>query len=131
LGTPDLGLEAADEAMLRAFARWDTVRSYGNPAGWCYRVGLNWARNQLRRQRRGCPGIYETASGTDDPLPDSELDEALGSLSLRHRTVVVLRYYLGWTVPQIADALRLPAGTVKSRLHRALRKLERQLGDGR
>jgi RNA polymerase sigma-70 factor, ECF subfamily len=41
--------------------------------------------------------------------------------------VVVLRYHLDWTVDEIAAALDRPTGTIKSRLHRALRRLERML----
>ncbi len=43
LGDVDLGREATDEAMARAYARWSKIREYDSPAGWVYRVGLNWA----------------------------------------------------------------------------------------
>jgi hypothetical protein len=39
LGNLDLAQEATDEAMVRAYARWDKIRSYDNPGGWVYRVG--------------------------------------------------------------------------------------------
>ena len=57
----DLGLarEAADEAMARAYARWDRVAECDNPGGWVYRVGLNWAtsfwRSTWRRPARRSP----------------------------------------------------------------------------
>jgi RNA polymerase sigma-70 factor (ECF subfamily) len=47
----------------------------------------------------------------------------LTQLSLEHRAVVRRSYYLGWTTAQIADDLQIPEGTVKSRLHYALRAL--------
>jgi RNA polymerase sigma-70 factor (ECF subfamily) len=42
--------------------------------------------------------------------------------------VVVLRYYLDWSTEEVAEALGVAEGTVKSRLHRALRRLESSLG---
>lgn len=41
LGDADLGAEATDEAMARCHSKWQTVRTYDNPAGWVYRVGYN------------------------------------------------------------------------------------------
>ena len=52
LGDADLACESTDEAMARAFARWDTVRNTGNPEGWVYRVAYRWALDRLRRRRR-------------------------------------------------------------------------------
>src|SRR5690606_3996846 len=48
----DLAHEAVDEAMARAFQRWNKVRSYENPTGWVYRVAMNWALSRLRRRKR-------------------------------------------------------------------------------
>lgn len=44
LGDRELAAEATDEAMARAYERWAKVRAYDFPAGWVYRVALNWAR---------------------------------------------------------------------------------------
>ena len=60
-------------------------------------------------------------------LPRPELDKALAELDLRSRAVVVLRYYLDWSYEDIATALRIPLGTVKSRLNRSLAAIRRQL----
>ncbi len=54
---------------------------------------------------------------------DAQLVAALGHLSVEHRTVVVGRYYLDWSEAQLADALDIAPGTVKSRLSRALKQL--------
>jgi hypothetical protein len=45
----DLATEAVDEALARAVQRWDRVEHLDNPAGWVYRVGLNYARSRVRR----------------------------------------------------------------------------------
>jgi RNA polymerase sigma-70 factor, ECF subfamily len=51
------------------------------------------------------------------------IGDALAKLSPQHHAVIVRSYYLEWTTAQIADDLRIPEGTVKSRLHYALRAL--------
>lgn len=125
LGDNGLGIEATDEAMTRAYQRWSQVARYDNPAGWVYRVGLNWARSFLRRRRRTTTSPFVDDAPVEDPQPtDPALRIALAALDPKHRSVVVLRYLLDWSVDQTADALDIAPGTVKSRLHRALAQLE-------
>ena len=125
LGDTELGIEATDEAMTRAYQRWSQVETYSNPAGWVYRVGLNWARSFLRKIRRTTSSPWVDETPVNDPTPhDPQLAAALAQLDPKHRSVVVLRYLLDWSVDQTADALEIAPGTVKSRLHRALSQLE-------
>ncbi len=122
----ELAEEAAAEAMARTFEAWRRVRRYDNPAGWSYRVGLNWARSRLRRRdvaRRLGPAL---PAETSEPF-DGQLHAALLALDLDQRAVVVLRYLFDWSQDQIAAALDLPTGTVKSRLGRAVAKLRETL----
>ena len=124
----DLAAEATDEAMARAYQRWVKVRTLDNPAGWVYRVGLNWSVSFLRRLHRPAPR-WVTGDGTS-PAPtvqDPAIDDALAQLSVDHRAVVVCRLLLGWSEAQTATALHIRPGTVKSRLHRAVERLERLL----
>ena len=53
LGDEGLAQDAAQEAMARACERWEKIERYDNPAGWCYRVGMNWATSRWRKRRRG------------------------------------------------------------------------------
>ena len=126
LGDADLAREAADEAMTRVYEHWTTIDQARNPAGWAYRVGLNWALSRRRRNRwRDHRPIPERAAVA---VPgDPELAAALAGLSVEHRSVVVCRYYLDWSVETTAEALDIPPGTVKSRLARALENLHRSL----
>jgi RNA polymerase sigma factor (sigma-70 family) len=127
LGDRDLAAEAADEALTRAYLRWDRLQQLDNPAGWVYRVGLNWARSVVRRNRGPIKVVHESVSVEQPGLADAELHEALVGLTVKHRSVVVCRFLLGRSEQQTADALDLRAGTVKSRLHRALKELEERL----
>jgi len=125
LGDPDLAAEATDEAFTRACARWSSLRA-GNPAGWVYRVGLNWALSVLRQRRRSPHRLYQPAD--DDPtITDPSVHAALAELDPKHRSVVVCRHLLGWSVADTATALRLREGTVKSRLSRANQVLATRL----
>lgn len=127
LHDPQLASDATDEAMARAFAKWSTVQKLENPAGWTYRVGLNWSRSILRR-RRGPRRVLHERHDVDLRVRDHDLHRALSKLDIERRAVVVCRYFLGMTEDEIAIALDIRPGTVKSRLHRALRQLESTLG---
>jgi RNA polymerase sigma factor (sigma-70 family) len=121
----DLAREAIDEAMARAYQRWSHVGQLDNPGGWVYRVGLNWSRSVIRRMRRN-PPIWIAQPG-DAPAAapaDPSIDAALDTLSVDHRAVVVCRLLLGLSELQTADVLGLRPGTVKSRLARALDRLQ-------
>lgn len=129
LGDEQLGIEAASEGFSRACERWGTVAAYGNPKGWVYRVGLNWARSWIRRRQTERRRRERVRDGSIDALPDPDLERALAALTPQHRDVVIMRFFLDLTVAETADALDIAVGTVKSRLSRALDHLNRQLAD--
>ncbi len=76
VGGRELGLEATDEAFARALARWGEVSSFENPAGWTYRVAVNWARSRMRIGAREVPGLV-VELGRDPSIPELELLAAL------------------------------------------------------
>lgn len=129
LGDAALASDAADEAMCRTLQRWDKVSTYANPQGWAYRVGLNWARSWLRRRRRerDRPVQFGPTEAHQQPV-DPNLVAALNKLSVDHRSIVVLRYYLDWSIDEVAEALNVAPGTVKSRSARALDLLRVHMG---
>lgn len=124
VGDPGLAAEAVDEAMARAWERWDRIAGYEAPAGWVYRVALNWATSRRRKlMLRPTRFAHELDRPVPDQLPDVDLAVQLDGLPRRQRTVVVLRFYLQFTPTEVARLLDLPAGTVRSDLHRALSRL--------
>jgi RNA polymerase sigma-70 factor (ECF subfamily) len=127
LGDVHLAAEAVDEAMARAYQRWEQISRFDNPAGWVYRVGLNWATSALRRRRRVPHRLVERGPTDIDPVAEPDIAAALAELPPRQRAVVVCRFYFGLTEAETATALATRPGTVKSRLHRALRQLESRL----
>ena len=127
LGDPHLGAEAADEAMARAYQRWDRVAGFDDPGAWVYRVGLNWATSVLRRRTRAPQPAAERGPLDVDPPAEPDVLAALAELDVHQRAVVVCRFYLGLSEAETAAALRIRPGTAKSRLHRALRSLQPRL----
>ena len=120
--------EAVDEAMTRALVRWDRISSYDKPEGWVYRVALNWSKGLFRKRNRELLTAIDVEGPRSDSLPDLDLIEAVERLSLPHRAVVVGRFYLDWSTAEVAAALDVAEGTVKSRLSRALEQLASDLG---
>lgn len=123
----DLATDSVDEAMVRAYQRWDHVSRLDNPAGWVYRVGLNHARSRLRRLLRRMPPSAASTAHSELTVADPAIALALDDLSIDHRAVVVCRLLLGWSEAETADALAIRPGTVKSRLSRASTQLARRL----
>ena len=125
-----LATDAAAEAMARAYQRWDDVGQYANPAGWVYRVGLNWARSRRRKLiRESFRSESPEAAAPPTPDVDPTLGQALAELPVEQRAVVVCRYLLDWSEFQTAEALQIAPGTVKSRLSRGLDRLAVLLSD--
>lgn len=130
LGSRDLGREAADEAMTRAYAKWHAVSGYDNPTGWIYKVGLNWGRSWHRKVAKRAAILRRQAPTDLTELPrtgDIELHDAMSRLDPKYRSVVVCRYLLDWSTGDTAKALDLRPGTVKSRLSVALEQLRTEL----
>jgi RNA polymerase sigma-70 factor, ECF subfamily len=121
--------DVAADGFERAFAalgRFDERRPFGP---WLHRIVANRALDVLRAERhlsdQELPDSPDLAPA--DTAGDRSLLAAVSELSLERRVVVVLRYGVGMTPKQIADALELPVGTVNSRLARALEQLRETL----
>jgi len=127
VGSADLASEAVDEAMVRAFEQWDEVSRFSNPEGWVYRVAVNWARSWLRRLRFRSPSEVPDLAVEDPEMTDPRILRAMQQLPLAYREVVVARLVLDLSEAEVAEALGVPKGTVKSRLHRALNSMKEDL----
>jgi RNA polymerase sigma-70 factor (sigma-E family) len=123
VGSEPLAEEIVQEAFASVYVRWDRI---DNPGGFLRQCVVNGAKSSLRRrslERRKAPLLVEEAT----PPAGRELLDALAELPLGWRSVVVLRFYENMTQEEIADALGMRIGTVKSSLHRGLAKLREAL----
>ena len=136
LGDQSLGQEAVDEAMVKAFQKWDEIGKMQSPAGWVFfagkRWGLSWRRGR-RRERKREELVADSEQATFDPATADYVDlmDALDELTSDQRTVVACRFSLGMSVAETAELLGIKEGTVKSRLSRAVLRLRDLMGEGK
>jgi RNA polymerase sigma-70 factor (sigma-E family) len=122
--------DVLQEAFTRASVRWDQIRRYEVPEAWVRRVAVNELVSVIRRSRRRLAATLRAVwSPQADGLSHEWLDvaAALRSLPMEQRRVVVLHHLAGLKVGEIAAELRIPSGTVKSRLARGRRTLADRL----
>ena len=132
--------EAAQDAFLKAYRALGRFRRGSPFRPWLLRIVANEARNRRvaagRRERLVLRAVAERRPGDAVPSPEAalldrerreELLEALARLPERDRLVISCRYLLELTEAETAAALRCARGTVKSRLARALERLEREM----
>ncbi|MFF4379235.1 SigE family RNA polymerase sigma factor [Kitasatospora sp. NPDC001547] len=127
-GDPDRAKDIVQSALERAYLNWHRITS-DDPSAYVRRIVVNQHRDWWRRLRNH---ELPTEQTPDQPFPEdlaerlaerALLHEALGTLTRRERTVVVLRYYGDLAEADIAAELGIAPGTVKSTLHRAMAKL--------
>ena len=131
-------LQEAEDVTQDAFAKasfhWKRIAAYDQPEAWVRRVAFNHAYNSTRRARRWLATLARHGPPAHVPAATSDrvdLHRALRRIAPRHREVLVLHYVADLPLDEVARQLRLPLGTVKSRLSRARSALAEQLGDER
>jgi RNA polymerase sigma-70 factor (ECF subfamily) len=128
--------EAAQDAFVRAWRALDGFREEARFSTWLYRIAVRCAldaaaRLRQRRDREVAaePERIERAPAPDRAVTDRRrLERALGRLTAVQRAVVTLFYLRDRPVEEVARILDLPAGTVKTHLHRARGALRRHWG---
>jgi RNA polymerase sigma-70 factor (ECF subfamily) len=146
LGDADDAADAAQETFLRAWRALDTFGNRGNVYPWLHAIARNVCTDTLRKRLRleagddralgAMPDTGDTAHDLLDAAADSALlRAAFDRLSERHREILALREYEGWTYERIADVEHLELNAVKSLLWRARQALRREFllltADGR
>lgn len=135
-GDRSLADDVTQEAFIQAFRAIRNVRPGARFSPWFYAILVNRARRVLGRRRwwRWLP-LSEAAvphlvseGGIAAAEARDAVWEALRRLPVDLREVLVLRYLLDWSEQEMAAALGVPPGTVKSRLYRARQLLRRRLG---
>jgi RNA polymerase sigma-70 factor (sigma-E family) len=126
--------ELAQEAFTRAFDRWRQVSRHPAPAAWVLRVVINLAIDDARKQQRrptaDLPADLADAQteGHDvSTVTSLAVTEALAALPAKQRQAVTLRYIGGFEEPEIAAAIGVRRGTVKTHLKRGVARLRELL----
>ncbi len=137
---PDVAEDLASEVFLAAFRQRASFRKdTANAAPWLYGIAINlvrhWRRSNVRRRRAYCRAAGSSSTWID-PDVDSRVDAErcstelgwlIGCLSNGDRDVLLLFALAELSYPEIAEALSIPLGTVRSRLSRTRHRLQHQL----
>lgn len=125
--------ELAQEALVRAWDRWPSVREMTNPEVWVFRVAFNLAASRRRRRAVEARALAAAAAHPTSAPPDVDdaisIRAAVASLPRRERAAVMLRYFSDLSVQDAADVMGCRPGTVKSLTSHAMAHLQAALGE--
>jgi len=121
----DRAEDATQETLVRCWRDLPTLRDVGRFDAWLHRLLIRAINDEFRSKRRHDANVrvLRLEPSTEDPSGAvalrEELQRGFERLTVEHRTVLVLRLYLGLTVEESAATIGIPVGTAKSRLHYA------------
>jgi RNA polymerase sigma-70 factor (ECF subfamily) len=128
--------DVAQEAMLRAYRRWDVIGGYERPGAWTRRVALNLATSARRRRRSEHRAVVRLAvrpepSAPDpvgDPVVSADVWEVVRTLPRQQAAALVLYYLADESIAALAESLGCAPGTAKAHLHQGRAALAARLG---
>jgi RNA polymerase sigma-70 factor, ECF subfamily len=130
----DLAEDASQQALLTIWRDLPQLRDPARFDAWSYRLLVRACYAEGRRTRRWAPNVRllpvdepEVSEGLSSVVDRDQLERGFRRLSIDHRAVVVLHHYLDLPLDEVADVLGVPAGTVRSRLHHAMRGMRAAL----
>jgi len=130
----DLAEDASQQALVAIWRDLPQLREPARFEAWAYRLLVHACYAEGRKERRWPPNLrllpsYEPTSpdGLTSVVDRDQLERGFRRLSVDHRAVVVMHHYLDWPLDRIAGSLGVPVGTVRSRLHYAMRALRAAL----
>lgn len=131
----DDALDVMEDMILKVYENIKKLRDHASFYSWSKTILVNCCRNSLRRKNKVLliGNIPESSHEDVYHVIDKQLDieEHWGKLNQKYQEVLKLRYYLDMDYESIAEVLRIPLGTVKSRIHTGLFKLKQSMGVSR
>jgi RNA polymerase sigma-70 factor (ECF subfamily) len=129
-----LAEDATQQALLAIWRDLPQLRDPTRFDAWTYRLLVRACYAEGRRTRNWGPNLRvlpadepAVGEGLSSVIDRDQLERGFGRLSIDHRAVVVLHHYLDMTLEEVAQSLGVPIGTVRSRLHYAMRALRSAL----
>ncbi len=130
----EVAADATQQALVTIWRDLPQLRDATRFDAWSYRLLVRACYAERRKERRWAPSLHELtvawtagADATKSVIDRDQLERAAQRLSIDHRVVVVLRYYLDLALAEISALLDIPGGTVRSRLRYALQGLRAAL----
>lgn len=127
LGSPEDVKDALQDTALHAWEKRITLRDESSFRPWITRIMVNVCSGMLRKRKRVVP--LANAPEPAAPPPDPTLTLALQALPEKYRLPMLLCYAYGMSEKEIAEALRIPASTVRGRIYRAKQQLRKELAE--
>ena len=126
-GDPWVAEELAQDALVRAWERWATVRELASPEAWTFRVAMNLANSWFRRraaERRAHSRLQDGLAPVEaDVATAVAVRSVVAGLPERQRATLVARFYMDLTVEATAELLSCAEGTVRATTHQAVAQL--------
>ncbi|WP_420453375.1 RNA polymerase sigma factor [Ilumatobacter sp.] len=135
-GDRETGRDVAQEALARTYEEWDRVGAMERPGAWTRRVVVNLVRDHGRHlavRRRRLPELarqLDRGPSPDVAALDAETWAAVAALPERQRIAIAIFYIGDRSVRDVAEAMGVHEGTVKTTLHAARERLRRELSGG-
>jgi RNA polymerase sigma-70 factor, ECF subfamily len=129
----DDAIEIVQEAVYKAFVSISNLKEPAYLNTWLTRILINCAIDHIQKKKRVTlfsnmivneASSSDTASSVEEKM---DLVDAMGRLEEKYKTVIILKYFQDLTTFQIAEILKCPVGTVKTRIHSALKILKLDL----
>ncbi|EPZ52993.1 sigma-70 family RNA polymerase sigma factor [Alicyclobacillus acidoterrestris] len=135
----DFVKDRLQETFIQVFRKYHMYDPSKPFEPWLYRITVNTSRNMMRKQR-WLSFVPETSDQIDleAPTPIENLlsnetaaviKQAIDQLNFKSREVIILHFFVGLTLNEVAETLGIPLGTCKSRLNSALTRLRKYLGN--
>jgi RNA polymerase sigma-70 factor (ECF subfamily) len=120
-------LDIVQESIRKALASSSKIKDAASIDSWLYKIIVRTALDVLRKKKKLTVADDETIEylrrGEEDHYPDLDLQKALEGLSVKYKTVVVLRFFEDLKMDEIAEVLEENVSTIKTRLYKALQLL--------
>lgn len=130
----DLAEDAAQQALVTIWRDLPRLRDPSRFEAWSFRILVRICYAERRRVNKAATQSLDSLPTGPDGADDiggvvlrDQLERGFSRLSMEHRSVIVLYHQIGLPLAEIAEALDVPVGTVKSRLHRATQELRSSL----
>lgn len=146
LGREEDARDVTQETFLRAFRALSGFKGDAKFSSWLYRIALNLCRDWMRKERRAPVVAVPEGVDVEDLIAERGPTESVEDLAARaelsrevaramaylpeeQRQAIILKEYHGLTFQEIADLMRCPLSTVKTRVYQGLSTLRKQLGE--
>lgn len=133
LGDADRANDAVQDALVRCWRDLPSLKDSDRFDGWLRRLLMHSIMDEFRRQRRHAAKIqvlreHPVTRHEQSMLEDrDEIERAFRRISVDHRAILTLHYLQELSLAEVADALGVPIGTAKSRLHYAMEAVRGEL----